>query len=154
MGIFNLLKKPQKFFTLKEQEGIVLAIREAELNTSGEVRIFIESKNELVNPLDRAGEIFFHLNMQETDHRNAVLIYMAIKHHEFAIFGDEGIYNAVGAAYWREAVADISKNIDGKDLAYALQQAILAIGKTLSEKFPYEVKTDKNELPDDIVFGH
>lgn len=130
------------------------AIRKAELNTSGEVRIFIESKNSLVSPLDRAGEIFFHLKMDETDHRNGVLIYMAIKHQEFAIFGDEGIYKAVGAAYWREAVTNISKNIDNKDLAYALQQAILAIGQTLSEKFPYEAKTDKNELPDDIVFGH
>lgn len=130
------------------------AIRQAELNTSGEVRIFIESKNSLVNPLDRAGEIFFHLKMDETDHRNAVLIYMAIKHQEFAIFGDEGIYKAVGAAYWREAVTNISNNIDSKDLAYALQQAILAIGQTLSEKFPYEANTDKNELPDDIVFGH
>ena len=154
MGLLNLFKKAQNFFTVKEQEEIVEAIRKAELHTSGEVRIYIESKNAMVNPLDRAGEIFFNLKMEETEHRNAVLIYIATKDHELAIFGDEGIYQAVGASYWNEAVSNIINNIDRKDLSYALQQTILAIGKTLAEKFPYESSTDKNELPDDIVFGH
>lgn len=154
MGLLKLLQKPQNFFTVKEQEEIVEAIRQAELKTSGEVRVFIESKNALVNPIDRAGEIFYQLKMEETDHRNAVLIYMATKHHEFAIFADEGIYQAVGANYWREAVKNITQNIDSKDLSFALQKAILAIGETLTQKFPYEASTDKNELPDDIVFGH
>lgn len=154
MGLLNLFKKAQNFFTVKEQEEIVEAIRKAELHTSGEVRIYIESKNAMINPLDRAGEIFFNLKMEETEHRNAVLIYIATKDHELAIFGDEGIYQAVGASYWNEAVSNIINNIDKKDLSYALQQTILAIGKTLAEKFPYESSTDKNELPDDIVFGH
>ena len=154
MGLLNLFKKPQNFFTVKEQEEIVEAIRKAERHTSGEVRIYIESKNAMVNPLDRAGEIFFNLKMEETEHRNAVLIYIATKDHELAIFCDEGIYQAVGASYWNEAVSNIINNIDRKDLSYALQQTILAIGKTLAEKFPYESSTDKNELPDDIVFGH
>ena len=154
MGLLNLFKKAQNFFTVKEQEEIVEAIRKAELHTSGEVRIYIESKNAMINPLDRAGEIFFNLKMEETEHRNAVLIYIATKDHELAIFGDEGIYQAVGASYWNEAVSNIINNIDRKDLSYALQQTILAIGKTLAEKFPYESSTDKNELPDDIVFGH
>ena len=154
MGLLNLFKKAQNFFTVKEQEEIVEAIRKAELHTSGEVRIYIESKNAMINPLDRAGEIFFNLKMEETEHRNAVLIYVATKDHELAIFGDEGIYQAVGASYWNEAVSNIINNIDKKDLSYALQQTILAIGKTLAEKFPYISSTDKNELPDDIVFGH
>ena len=154
MGLLNLFKKAQNFFTVKEQEEIVEAIRKAELHTSGEVRIYIESKNAMINPLDRAGEIFFNLKMEETEHRNAVLIYIATKDHELAIFGDEGIYQAVGASYWNEAVSNIINNIDKKDLSYALQQTILAIGKTLAEKFPYISSTDKNELPDDIVFGH
>ena len=154
MGLLNIFKKAQNFFTVKEQEEIVEAIRKAELHTSGEVRIYIESKNAMINPLDRAGEIFFNLKMEETEHRNAVLIYIATKDHELAIFGDEGIYQAVGASYWNEAVSNIINNIDKKDLSYALQQTILAIGKTLAEKFPYISSTDKNELPDDIVFGH
>ncbi len=153
MGLFNLLQKPENFFTIKEQEEIVEAIRKAELNTSGEVRVFLESKNALVSPLERAGEIFFQLKMEETDHRNAVLIYVAIKHHEIAIFGDEGIYQAVGTQYWTEAVNKIVQNIDRKDLPFALQQCIMAIGETLANKFPYEPTEDKNELPDNIVFG-
>ena len=34
-----------------------------------------------------------------------------------------------------------------------IEQCILQIGQTLKEKFPYNPTEDKNELPDEIVFG-
>ena len=97
MGIFSFFKK-REFFSAQDKEQIIEAIRKAEKETSGEIRIYVEGKNPFMDAIDRAAEIFFKLKMQETDHRNAVLLYIAMDHHELALFADEGIYQKAGAA--------------------------------------------------------
>lgn len=129
------------------------AIRIAELATSGEVRIYVESRNPFMDPLERAAEIFFKLKMQNTAHRNGVLLYVAMKDHELALFGDEGIHNKVGTEYWKAAVQNMLAQFVSQNIATGIEQCILQIGQTLKETFPYEADTDKNELPDEIVFG-
>lgn len=153
MGIFSFLFKPKEFFSAKDKEQIVQAIRDAERETSGEVRIFVESKNPMVNVMDRAAEIFFDLKMQNTEHRNAVLLYIAMKDKELALFGDEGIYEKVGADFWNSEVKSMIARFSKENISDGIEQCIQHIGQTLKEKFPYEAATDKNELPDDIVFG-
>ena len=153
MGIFSFLYKPKEFFSAKDKEQIVQAIRNAERETSGEVRIFVESRNPMVNVMDRASEIFFKLKMQNTEHRNAVLLYIAMKDKELALFGDEGIYNKVGADYWNNEVKNMIAQFSKENISNGIEQCIQDIGQTLKEKIPYEATTDKNELPDNIVFG-
>jgi len=152
MGIFPFFKK-KEFFTAAEKERIVDAIRLAEKETSGEVRLFVEGKNPFMNPIDRAAEIFFKLKMQETEHRNGVIVYVATKHKELALFGDEGIHKAVGSEYWNDAVKKMLAHFSSNDICGGLVQCIQQIGQTLKEKFPYSPTDDKNELPDEIVFG-
>jgi uncharacterized membrane protein len=152
VGIFPFNIK-KSFFSAKDQAGIVEAIRIAERETSGEIRIFVESKNPLMDPLERAKEVFYKLKMQNTEHRNAVLLYIAMKDHELALFGDEGIHNKVGAEYWKNAVKKMIAEFANHHISIGIEQCILQIGQTLKETFPYEATTDKNELPDDIVFG-
>ncbi len=153
MGLFSFKSKTNDFFTAEEQEKIVEAIRQAETSTSGEIRIYIESKNPLVDTVERAKEIFYNLEMDNTAHRNGVLLYMATKHQELALFGDEGIHQKVGTEFWNTAVQEMLAGIDAKEMSYAIEKCIKTIGDTLKEKFPYDAATDKNELPDDIVFG-
>ena len=145
--------KKKEFFSVSDKEQIVEAIRMAEKETSGEIRIFVESKNLFVDPVDRAREIFFQLKMQHTEHRNAVLLYIAMDHKELALFADEGIYQKTGEAYWNDAVKNMLANFTHHNISNGIEQCVLQIGQTLKEKFPYEASTDKNELPDDIVFG-
>lgn len=152
MGIFPLFKK-KEFFSAEDKEQIVDAIRHAEKETSGEIRIFVESKNPFVDPIDRAAEIFFKLKMQDTEHRNAVLLYIAMKHQELALFGDEGIYKKAGADYWNAAVKKMISQFTKDNMSNGIEQCIRQIGETLKEKFPYSATDDKNELPDEIVFG-
>lgn len=152
MGIFPFFKK-KDFFSAKEKEQIVQAIGLAERETSGEIRIFVESKNPFMDPIDRAGEIFFKLKMQETEHRNAVLLYIATKHQELALFADEGIYKEVGADYWNNAVKNMIAHFTKDNVGHGIEQCVHEIGETLKEKFPYSATDDVNELPDDIVFG-
>lgn len=152
MGIFPFFKK-REFFSDADKAQIVEAIRIAEKETSGEIRVYVESKNPFVDAIDRAAEIFFKLKMENTDHRNAVLLYIAMDHHELALFADEGIYQKAGAQYWDNAVKNMISQFTKHNISNGIEQCVLQIGATLKEKFPYIPTEDKNELPDEIVFG-
>ncbi|HEV7621272.1 MAG TPA: TPM domain-containing protein, partial [Flavisolibacter sp.] len=98
-------QKQKKLFTEEENRHIVEAIKNAEQETSGEVRVFVETHCRYVDAVDRAYEIFFSLNMDKTEMRNATLIYVAVKDRQVAVFGDEGIHQKVGEKYWQITVA-------------------------------------------------
>ena len=152
--MFSFFKrKPVQYFTEEQSKSIVEAIALAEKQTSGEIRIYIESKNPYVNSLDRARELFFSLKMNETKERNAVLIYLAMKHREVALFGDEGIHLRVGQAFWEEEVKKMLLIFSNQEIVNGITQCIATIGSVLSKEFPFDGLTDKNELPDQIVFG-
>ena len=144
-------KKP--FFTEEENERIIESIREAEKQTSGEIRIFVEHRCKYVDALDRAKEIFSNLQMEKTELRNAVLFYIAIKDKQLAIFADSGIHEATGPGYWKEAVKEILSVFSKDDVVGGITTSIYKMGEALKTHFPYDKEVDKNELPDEIVFG-
>jgi uncharacterized membrane protein len=146
-------QKKEEFFSQEEKQQLVNAIQEAERQTSGEVRVYVESKCRYVNALDRAAEIFYQLKMHETDQRNATLIYVAVKDKQTAVFGDEGIHQKVGAKYWQDEVVKMLQHFKQQQLADGICLAIADLGQALKFYFPYNRDTDKNELPDEIVFG-
>ena len=150
-GLFN--KKPTEYFSAAEKAAIVEAIRLAELRTSGEVRIYIEGKCRLVNPVHRAKELFYQLRMDNTTERNGVLLYVAMKDRQLAVFGDEGIHSRVGYEFWQKEVKLMLAEFQGKHYADGIVKIIHDIGEALVTHFPYDAKGDKNELPDEIVFG-
>lgn len=136
------------FFTPEEEQQIVNAIVVAEKNTSGEIRVHIESHSEKP-PLERAQEVFFHLGMDKTASRNGVLFYVGIDDHTFAIIGDEGIDKVVENDFWdctRDVVIDHFKN--GR-FAQGLSEGIVRAGDRLKQYFPFSEK-DKDELPNEI----
>ena len=146
-------KKKNKFFSDEENHLIVKAIRHAEQRTSGEVRVYVESHCSFMDAIDRAKEIFFSLKMENTEDRNAVLVYIAIKDRQLAVFGDEGIHNKVGTVYWNRVVKEMLASFSRNDHAKGIAECVVQIGDALLESFPFDKKSDKNELPDEIVFG-
>lgn len=151
----NLLSPFSKrdLFTAAENARIVEAIRAAEKRTSGEIRLFTESRCRFVDPLDRAAEVFWGLKMDHTKYRNSVLVYVAVKDHQFAIFADKGIHEKLGNNFWKEEVAKMAIHFKENHYLEAILLVINDVGVALSEQFPFDPNTDKNELPDDIVFG-
>ena len=136
------------------QEAVVAAIRQAELRTTGEIRIFIEQHCSFMDAIDRAIELFTTLGMEQTEERNAVLVYVAIKDHQFAIYGDEEIYQkAGGPRFWADAANILQTGLRNGDLAGGLVSCINELGNALAAHFPYHSDVEKNELPDEIVFG-
>jgi len=141
------------FFSEEEKKQIVTAIGQAEQQTSGEIRVFVESRCRFVDPLDRAAEVFANLKMGKTASHNAVLLYMATKDRQLAIFGDQAIHEKVGEVFWQEEVMHILSQFQKDHYADAVAKVVLDIGDALKQHFPYDRQTDINELPDDIVFG-
>jgi uncharacterized membrane protein len=137
--------------TSEEQQQILAAIKEAEKNTSGEIRLFIEDDCR-ENVLDRAAFIFNELGMQKTKERNGVLIYLAMESHHFAIIGDKGINSEVHKDFWHDIKLEMQHHFTAGDFVTGLKNGIDMTGIALKEYFPHQ-RNDKNELPDDIVFG-
>jgi uncharacterized membrane protein len=143
----------KQFFSKSDNELIVQAIRDAEKETSGEIRVFVESKCHYADSLHRAKKIFFHLKMEKTQHRNGVLFYIAIKDRQLAIYADTAIHNAIGEQYWKDVVNHILEFFNKENYALGIKECVLKIGDALRSHFPYDAATDKNDLPDEIVFG-
>lgn len=153
MKIFNFLTaKKQSFFNAEEEKRMVEAIRFAEIQTSGEIRLFVESKCRFVNPVDRAIELFGELNMHETKDRNGVLLYIAIKDRQMAIWGDEGIHERLGQEFWQKEVSEILSEFHQQHYVDGICKILGDIGIALKQNFPYE-REDINELSDLIIFG-
>jgi uncharacterized membrane protein len=145
-----LFKK--KYFTIPQQDQILAAIRDAEYATSGEVRLYIEPTCKTAVPLERAMAVFHSLKMDQTKDRNAVLLYIAMDSRKLAIYGDEGIHKIVGQDYWECTITQLSDQFKTGNIAGGIVEAVTDIGSKLQKYFPY-LEGDKNELPDEIVFG-
>ena len=145
--------KRKDLFSAEEKKQVIEAIRDAEQKTSGEIRIYVESRCRYVDPLDRAAELFWSLQMDHTRDHNAVLIYLAMKDHQVAIYADKGIHEKAGDIFWKKEVIAMTTHFREHHYGDALLEVIRDVGEALYIHFPYNRETDKNELPDDIVFG-
>ena len=140
-----------KTLTQNEIAEIKSAIGKAEKRTSGELRIFIEDHSE-DGPLDRAAFLFGQLKMDKTDLRNGVLIYVAFIDRKFSIIGDYGIHEKVGDEFWDHIKTKMLNHFKTGKVFEGLMDAIHDAGEALAKYFPF-VSGDRNELPDDIIFG-
>jgi uncharacterized membrane protein len=145
--------KAEAFLTKEEAATVVAAIRNAESLTSGEIRVYLETKNKYVNPMDRAKEVFNELDMEKTALRNGVLVYVATQDKEIVVLGDKGIYEILPSQTWNDIVKQLANNFAKKNHVQGLVIAVTQISEILHQHFPYDEKVDKNELPDEIIFG-
>lgn len=145
------MSKVEDFLTKTEEESIVEAIRLAEKNTSGEIRVHLE-KHAPKSPMDRAFEIFHVLNMDQTEARNGVLLYFAVKDKCFAIYGDTGINEKVGAAFWDSTRDKIQSHFRDNSFCKGIIAGIEEAGHQLKTHFPYS-HDDRNELTNEISKG-
>jgi len=141
----------RNFFNEEERQDIKVAIKNAELDTSGEIRVHIEEKC-TGDVKDRAAFIFKKLEMQKTELRNGVLFYLAIKNRKFAILGDVGINAKVPEDFWDNIRDQMLNEFRENRFADGLIEGITMAGKQLQKHFPYQTD-DVNELSDEISFG-
>lgn len=142
-------KTALRYFTAEEIKKIRNAIRYAEENTSGEIRVHVEKKCSEKNILDRAAKLFANIGMHKTGLRNGVLFYIAFEYRQFAIIGDAGINSVVEPGFW-DGIRDVVQEYFKKgEFALGLCNGIEMTGLKLKKYFPHK-KDDINELPDEI----
>ncbi|MCF6313409.1 MAG: TPM domain-containing protein [Verrucomicrobiales bacterium] len=141
----------KSFLSEDQKEAVHAAIREAELQTSGEIRVHLENrcKEEV---LDRAVFIFRRLDMQATEGKNGVLFYIAVKDRKFSILGDVGINGKVPDHFWNQIKDEMTEYFKREQFAEGIVSAVKVAGEQLKLYFPHQAN-DKNELSDDISYG-
>lgn len=145
------MSKVEDFLTKSEEAEVVEAIRLAEKNTSGEIRVHLEKKTSIA-PITRAVEVFHELKMNETKLRNGVIIYVAVKSKQFAIYGDEGINDKVSDDFWNSTKEIMISHFKEGNNVKALVEGIENAGKQLKKHFPFE-DDDTDELSNEISRG-
>jgi len=142
--------KASTFFSKEQQAQILASVKEAEMETSGEIRVHIETslKDDV---LDRAAWLFRKMGMDKTAERNGVLFYLAVNDRKFAIIGDAGINSKVPAGFWDDISEVLKKNFKEGKFTEGLAEGIIMAGNQLKTHFPHGLD-DVNELPDDISF--
>lgn len=138
----------EEFLTKSEEEAVVEAIRQAELRTSGEIRVHLEHKVKGV-ALERAKVLFHKLKMDNTKAENGVLFYVAIEDRKFAICGDRGINAKVPADFWESTKELMQSHFKQGSFKQGLIEGIASAGEQLHTYFPWDTD-DRNELSDEI----
>ena len=142
------MSEVEDFLTQDEESQIIDAIRVAEKNTSGEIRVHLEKSSDK-NPLERAKEVFYFLKMDKTKDQNGVLFYVAVDDHQFSIIGDKAIDKVVSNDFWNSIKDTVIKQFSQGKHAQGLIDGILETGKKLKEYFPYQ-QDDQEELSNEI----
>jgi uncharacterized membrane protein len=139
--------------TPAQEAALVAAIKQAELQTSGEIRLHLEDKCPTPEPLDRAAQVFAELKMHRTQLRNGVLFYLAWQTRQFAVVGDAGINATVPDEFWETVKETVVEHFRQEQYVAGLERGIKLVGEQLQQFFPYNAATDVNELADDISYG-
>ena len=145
------MSQVEDFLTASEEQEIVEAIRIAEKDTSGEIRVHIE-KSTSIAAFDRALEVFHLLKMDNTKLQNGVLIYLAVDDHQFVICGDKGINDVVPDDFWDCTRDAMSEQFKSGNFKQGLINGILRAGEKLQHYFPWETG-DTDELSNEISKG-
>lgn len=145
------MSKVEDFLTKEEESAIVEAIRVAEKNTSGEIRVHIEETTTL-DAYDRAMEVFHELNMDATELQNGVLFYLAVADKTFVICGDKGINDVVAPDFWNCTRDAMISQFKVGNYKQGLIDGILNAGEQLKKHFPWQ-EGDTNELSNEISKG-
>ncbi len=141
--------RAKEFLNRLHHDKIAEAIREAELKTSGEIRVFV-SRKDIEDPVAAAREHFIQLGMEKTRERNGVLIFVAPHTHKFAIIGDAAVHAKCGDPFWKEVAEAMSGHFRNSEFTEGVLHGVKRAGELLAKHFPRR-RDDKNELSNRVA---
>ncbi|WP_405564693.1 TPM domain-containing protein [Polaribacter sp. Asnod6-C07] len=145
------MSKVEAFLTKEEEQEIIEAIRIAEKNTSGEIRVHIEATADK-DHYERSLEVFHLLKMNNTKDENAVLIYVAVNDKKFVVYGDKGINKVVPKDFWNSTKDVMQNHFKNANFKQGIVDGVLKAGEELKTHFPWQID-DENELSNEISKG-
>ena len=136
----------------EQEQALVDAISQAELHTSGEIRIHLEKSTGNSSAEQRAKQWFGKLEMHKTAEKNGVLFYLAIQDRQLALWAGEGINEKVPADFWQEIIDLMVSKFKEGHFSEGLIDGVEKTGKALGEFFPRK-DDDVDELSNEISKG-
>jgi uncharacterized membrane protein len=136
----------------EQEQALVDAISQAELHTSGEIRIHLEKSTGNSSAEQRAKQWFGKLEMHKTAEKNGVLFYLAIQDRQLALWAGEGINEKVPADFWQEIIDLMISEFKEGHFSEGLIEGVEKTGKALGEFFPRK-DDDVDELSNEISKG-
>jgi uncharacterized membrane protein len=140
--------KARKFLNQLSHQEIVKAIRDAEKSTSGEIRVFISRKS-IQDAVPAAQAHFIELGMDKTRDRNAVLIFVAPRAHQFAVIGDTAVHARCGDDFWKQLAHEMSGHFRKSEFTTGIVHGVRKAGELLAQHFPRR-QGDTNQLSDEV----
>ncbi len=144
--------KAKDFLDQQAEQQLLAAIKEAEKQTSGEIRVHIQD-NCKGDAIATAADVFHRLKMDQTVLHNGVLFFLATTDKKMAVYADEGLYHQVPRDFWDEIIREMKLHFAQSQFLEGLSKGISRAGEALSTHFPYS-NEDRNELDDSISFDH
>lgn len=141
----------KNYLSETEISELVAAIQIAEDDSTGEIRVHIDSSTQHENQ-QVAWDVFEELGMHQTLDRNAVLFHINFEQKYLSIVGDKGIHQKVCQSFWDKLHAEMTEEFSKENYFQGLKNAILATGKELKKYFPIG-EDNQNELPNEITFS-
>ena len=133
----------------EELNRVVDSIRQAEGQTSAEIRVCVARKCG-GNPLDAAFKKFKSLKMDATALRNGVLIYVAPEDHKAAIVGDTGIDKLAKTGFWDSTLNEMFCFFRDDRICDGIYRGVERVGELMKSHYPVQ-EDDVNELCDDVI---
>ncbi len=93
---------------------------------------------------------FRRLELERTDGRSGVLLFVALFERRVIVLADEGIATRVDAGVWNSACDKVLAKIRAGALAEGLAEGIAEVGRVLALHFP-SADGGRDEIPDRIV---
>ena len=90
---------------------------------------------------DRAIEVFSRLRLWDTDHRNAVLIYVLLADRAVEIVADRGVHSKVPADEWQDVCHSMQSAFSVGRYRSGALAGIRAAARHLSQHFPASTRT-------------
>jgi uncharacterized membrane protein len=117
---------------------IVRAIALAEAGTTGEVRVHLSKRLFEKNAFNQALWLFDRFGMSRTKQRNAVLLYVNLRRHRFAVVADQALHQTLGQNYWQQFSREFAEEMRGTDPERGIAIAVAWLGEKLKLHFPEE----------------
>lgn len=151
----HLLTTPwrvRRAFPRSTLRAIEHTIEESERSHDAEIRFVVEGALHGARLLqgqsarERALELFSHLRMWDTEHRNGVLVYLLLADRALEIVADRGAHLKIGAEPWQEICRQMQAALAQGEYQKGAVEGIRAISRHLGKHFPARKKD--NERPD------
>jgi len=142
--------KPSRFLDPDEAKAVAAAIESAERASSAELKVAIGTRCNADIRL-MAADLFRKYGLERTEQRNCALVLLLTENREFLIYGDEGIHDKVGQAFWSDVRDVMAAEFKEGRFGDGLAKGVTLIGEKLAQFFPYQ-DGDKDEISNEIVY--